>query len=143
MQTLIIAGNVGKDAELRRTQSGDAVLGFSLAVDNGKDANGNKRDATWYDCSIWGKRAESLQGHITKGTKLVLTGRPTSRAHDGKAYLGINVDQLEFMGGGQERQQGSQYREHDSDGYGAGGRPSRDIEDSIPFAPCFAPETRA
>ena len=99
MQVLIIAGNVGKDAILRRTNSGDAVLGFSLAVDNGKDKNGNKRDATWYDCSIWGKRAESLERHITKGTKLTLTGRPTAREHNGKAYLGISVNDLTFMGG--------------------------------------------
>ena len=107
MQQLTIAGNVGKDAELRRTGNGDAVLGFSVAVDNGKDKNGNKRDSTWFDCSIWGKRAESLERYITKGTKVVLTGRPTAREHNGKAYLGISVNDLTFMGGsngGQPRQ---------------------------------------
>jgi single-strand DNA-binding protein len=103
MQILTIAGIVGKDATLRRTQSGDAVLGFSLAVDNGKDANGNKRDATWYDCSIWGKRAESLERHITKGLRLTLTGSPTARAHEGKAYLGIRVNDLTFQGGNSPR----------------------------------------
>ena len=133
MQVLIIAGNVGKDAILRRTNSGDAVLGFSLAVDNGKDKNGNKRDATWYDCSIWGKRAESLERHITKGAKLTLTGRPTAREHNGKAYLGISVNDLTFMGGssgGGDR--GSDY------GGGSGGGdyqapPARDFDDEIPF----------
>jgi single-strand DNA-binding protein len=100
MQKLIIAGTTGKDAVLRRTGNGDAVLGFSLAVDNGKDKNGQKRETTWYDCSIWGKRAESLERHITKGTKLTLTGRPTVRAHEGKAYIGISVDDLTFQGGG-------------------------------------------
>lgn len=99
MQTLIIAGTVGRDAELRRTNNGDAVLGFSVAVDNGKDKSGNKRDATWFDCSIWGKRAESLERHITKGSKLTLTGRPTAREHNGKVYLGISVNDLTFMGG--------------------------------------------
>jgi len=79
--------------------NGDAVLGFSVAVDNGKDKSGNKRDATWFDCSIWGKRAESLERHITKGSKLTLTGRPTAREHNGKVYLGISVNDLTFMGG--------------------------------------------
>ena len=126
MQVLIIAGNVGKDAELRRTNSGDAVLGFSLAVDNGKDKNGNKRDATWYDCSIWGKRAESLQNYITKGTKLTLTGRPTAREHNGKAYLGISVNDLTFMGGSQQRS--------DEDRGGYDEPPPRDhLDDDIPF----------
>ena len=133
MQVLIIAGNVGKDAILRRTNSGDAVLGFSLAVDNGKDRDGNKRDSTWYDCSIWGKRAESLERHITKGTKLTLTGRPTAREHNGKAYLGISVNELTFMGGssgGGDR--GSDY------GGGSGGGdyqapPAQGFDDEIPF----------
>lgn len=132
MQNLIIAGNVGKDAELRTTQGGDSVLNFSLAVDNGKDKQGNKRDATWYDCSLWGKRATSLQNHITKGTKLALTGRPTARAHNEKVYLGISVDGLTFMGGGSERQQDN--GGYQSDGYGAGGRPGgSDLDDDLPF----------
>ena len=118
MQQITIAGNVGKDAELRRTGNGDVVLGFSVAVDNGKDKNGNKRDSTWFDCSIWGKRAESLERYITKGTKVVLTGRPTAREHNGKAYLGISVNDLTFMGGnskGEPRQdnyQAPQQPEH-------------------------------
>lgn len=127
MQVLMIAGNVGKDAELRRTNAGDAVLGFSLAVDNGKDKNGNKRDSTWYDCSIWGKRAESLQSYITKGTKLTLTGRPTAREHNGKAYLGISVNDLTFMGGNQGQQR--DYQTPQSDQH----PPARDLDDEVPF----------
>lgn len=129
MQQLIIAGTVGRDAELRNTQGGDAVLNFSLAVDNGKDSNGNKRNATWFDCAVWGKRATALQSHITKGLKLTLTGRPTAREYQGKAYLGINVNELTFQGGKPQQQ------EPQSDGYGAGGRPGGDLDDSIPFAP--------
>jgi len=99
MQQLTIAGTVGKDAVLRKTQGGDSVLSFSVAVNNGKDKDGNRRDSTWFDCSIWGKRADSLESHITKGTKLALTGRPTARAHEGKVYLGISVNDFTFMGG--------------------------------------------
>lgn len=125
MQSLIIAGAVGKDAELRRIQNGDPVLNFSLAVDNGKDRDGNKRPATWFDCALWGKRAESLERHIRKGVKLTLQGKPTTRAHDGKAYLGINVQELTFMGGG----------ERSNDGGNGGSSNSRhsDLDDQIPF----------
>lgn len=135
MQILTIAGNVGKDAVLRTTGGGDNVLGFSLAVDNGKDANGNKRDATWYDCSIWGKRATSLQSYITKGTKLVLTGRPTTRAHEGKAYLGISVNDLSFMGGGQQggAQGGSDGGGYDQSPEGYNAPSPRALDDEIPF----------
>jgi single-strand DNA-binding protein len=134
MQQLTIAGNVGKDPVLRTTQGGDNVLGFSLAVDNGKDANGNKRDATWYDCALWGKRATALQGHISKGTKLVLTGRPTVREHEGKAYLGISVDGLTLLGG---KPDGGEQRGYDQSPQSGQGAPSggdrNDMDDNIPF----------
>ena len=130
MQILTIAGTVGRDAVLRNTQGGDAVLNFSLAVDNGKDAQGNKRDATWYDCSIWGKRATSLQNHITKGGKLTLSGRPTARAHDGKAYLGITVNDLSFQGGGKSDGQRQDDEPLGSQGGSGGGF---DDNSEIPF----------
>ena len=86
MQILIIAGTIGRDAEIRHTQGGDAVAGFSVAVDNGKDKNGNKRDTTWYDCSLWGKRGEGLGPYLTKGTRVTIKGRPSARTHDGKVF---------------------------------------------------------
>lgn len=130
MQTLIIAGTVGRDAELRRTNNGDPVLGFSVAVDNGKDKSGNKRDATWFDCSVWGKRAESLERHITKGSKLTLTGRPTAREHNGKVYLGIAVNDLTFMGGsnGSSGSRDDGYGQRQDQGY-----QSNDLDDDLPF----------
>lgn len=131
MQTIFIAGNVGKDGVVRQTQGGDAVLGFSVAVDNGKDSSGNRRDSTWYDCSLWGKRANSLAQYVTKGTKLSLMGRPSVRVHEGKAYLQISVDQLTFQGGGQQSdsQQSGGYQAPAN----AGGGPGAGMDDSIPF----------
>ncbi len=129
MQHLTIAGNVGKDAELR-TAGTEQVLNFSLAVDNGKDRDGQKRPPTWYDCAIWGKRAEGLAGHITKGSKLALNGAPTVRVHDGKAYLGIRVDGLTFMGGGSDRDEAPTQRHADP---ARQAPPKRDLDDEIPF----------
>lgn len=122
MQVLSIAGNVGKDAVLRTTPNGDKVLGFSVAVSNGKD-----KEATWYDCSVWGKRAESLEPHIKKGDKLALSGRPTVRVHEGKPYLGLSVNDLAFMGGGASRD------EHDQREPGDQTPAHHDLNDDIPF----------
>ena len=125
MLSMTIAGNVGKDAVLRRTQSDEAVLGFSVAIDQGKDKNGNKRDSVWVNCSIWGKRAESLQRYITKGTKLVVTGRPSVNVYEGKGSLTLSVNDLTFMGGSQQREdQGSGYDEPAQ---------SDDMAEEIPF----------
>lgn len=125
MISMTIAGNVGRDAKLRRTQGGDPVLGFSVAVDMGKDRNGNKRDAVWVNCSVWGKRAESLQTYITKGTKLVLTGRPGVNVYEGKGSLTMAVNDLTFMGGSQQRS--------DEDRGGYDEPPRDDLDDDIPF----------
>jgi len=125
MINLTIAGNVGRDAELRRTKSGDEVLGFSVAVDNGKDKSGNKRPTTWVQCSVWGKRAESLASHIRKGTKLVLSGRPGVNVYEGTGSLTISVQDLTFMGGGEQRDGGSTgYEQPPASG---------DLDDEIPF----------
>jgi len=125
MINLTIAGNVGRNAELRRTQNGDEVLGFSLAVDNGKDKNGNKRETTWVKCSIWGKRASSLENYVRKGTKMVLTGRPGVDVYEGKGSLTLSVQELTFMGGGEQRDSGS-------GGYDQAPRRD-DLNDEIPF----------
>lgn len=125
MINMTIAGNVGKDAQLRRTQSGEPVLGFSVAIDQGKDKSGNKRDSVWVNCSIWGKRAESLQSYITKGTKLALTGRPGVNVYDGKGSLTLSVNDLTFMGGSQQRE--DQAGEYDQS------PPRDDLDDAIPF----------
>jgi single-strand DNA-binding protein len=119
MQKLFIAGTVGKDAVLRRTQNGDPILGFSVAVNNGKD-----KDATWYDCAVFGKRATALEKHVTKGSRLALSGRPMVRVYEGKAYLGISIDDLAFQGGNQSQSD-------DRDSYG--NRHNDDLDDDVPF----------
>lgn len=111
MLNMTIAGTVGKDAVLRKTNNGDAVLGFSIAVDNGKDKNGNKRETTWVNCSIWGKRAESLEQYITKAKKMVLTGRPSVSVYEGKGSLTLSVNDFTFMGGGDRDEAQRQHEE--------------------------------
>jgi single-strand DNA-binding protein len=55
MQKVIVAGVVSSVKELK--QVGDRqVFNFSIAVSNGKDKDGNWRDSTFWDCSLWDKR---------------------------------------------------------------------------------------
>jgi single-strand DNA-binding protein len=126
MQMLTIAGNVGNVKDLKEV-SGEKVLNFSIAVDNGKDKSGEKREATWYDCALWGKRAESLAPYIAKGSKLVVSGRPGARAYEGKAYLTLTVGELTFMS---SKSDAGSERETEKP---AGPRESYDLNDDIPF----------
>lgn len=133
MQKITIAGNVGKDAVLN-TSGNDPVLNFSVAVSNGKD-----KDPTWFDCAMFGKRAESLAPYIKKGTKLTLDGRISMRVHEGKGYLKVSVNDLTLMGGGAERSDSAEPRSGGGGGGsvsgGGGGGGASAMSDDIPFAP--------
>ncbi len=128
MQILTIAGNVGNVKEVKDVGK-DKVLNFSVAVDNGKDKNGEKREASWFDCALWGPRAEKLAPYIAKGSKLAVTGRPGARAHEGKAYLSLTVDNLTFMSSKSDNEGRSS-----DDSYRA--KPSEPVyppDDEVPF----------
>ena len=133
MQITHIAGNVGNVKDLK-TVGNDEVLNFSIAVDNGKDKQGEKREATWYDCALWGKRAASLAPYITKGSKLVVSGRPSARAHEGKAYIGLTVNELTLMSSKADNERRSEGGGGSSDGYQEPVKAKPDYDDSdIPF----------
>lgn len=128
MKQICIAGRTGKAAELRRTQSGDPVLSFSLAVDDGY---GQNKKTIWFDCSVWGKRAQALENHIQKGSALTVSGDLSTREHDGRTYLTVRVNELTLQGGKPEGQQQRQPAEQS----GYGNQPADyDLDgDSIPF----------
>ena len=133
MQLLTIAGNVGNVKEIREA-GGEKVLNFSIAVDQGKDKSGEKREPLWVDCALWGKRAESLAPYIAKGSKLAVSGRPTIRAHEGKAYLGCTVSELTFMSSKQDGERSSD-RASSDDSYSApkSSEPTYPDDSDIPF----------
>lgn len=97
---ITLAGNVTKDAELKRTQTGDPLATFSLAVDDGY---GEKRSTMFFDVTIFGKRGQSLQPHITKGSKLTVIGDLSRREHNDKTYLTVRASEVSLQGGGQDR----------------------------------------
>lgn len=65
---------LGRDAELRYTQQGTAVCSLALAYNYGqKDQTTGNQPTQWIDAALWGKQAEALHTHLTKGTRLLLT----------------------------------------------------------------------
>lgn len=79
-QTIIIAGNLGRDPEMRYTPSGQAVTSFSVAVnENYTNNNGEKVKKTiWFRISAWGKQAEICNQYLKKGAMVLVEGRMTS-----------------------------------------------------------------
>jgi len=70
-----LVGRAGRDAELRYTPTGKALLKFSLAVEEGWDGDEKKPVTRWYDVSAWDALAESLSGKIKTGARLWVFGK--------------------------------------------------------------------
>ena len=78
----IIIGNLGKDPDVRYTQSGTAVANFSVATsESWKDQQtGDKQEQTeWHNIVIWGKLAEIAGEYLKKGSKVFLMGKLQTR----------------------------------------------------------------
>ena len=101
MNSITITGALGRDSELKTTAAGKAVLNFSVANNTGY---GDNKKTTWFRCTMWGARAEKLQQHFLKGTKLLVIGEFELREYekkDGSAGTSaeIFVKDFEFIGG--------------------------------------------
>lgn len=129
---VVISGNLTRDPELRRTQSGMAILGFGVAVN---DRRRNPQSGEWedyanfIDCTMFGNRAESLSNILVKGMKVAIEGklRWSQWERDGqkRSKIEVIVDEIEFMSsrqGGQGGYQGGyQGGNQGNQGYQGGG----------------------
>ena len=72
-----LVGRLGKDPEIRQTNSGKNLTTFSLAVHrHWKGADGETKKATdWFNVQAWGSTAEICQRSLTKGCLVFLEGR--------------------------------------------------------------------
>ncbi len=81
LNKVMLIGYVGKDAEVKYTNTGLAVMKFSLATDqNQKDQNGNWQKATtWHDIICFNKLAENMKEYVKKGRRVYVEGRLSKR----------------------------------------------------------------
>ena len=84
MSEITVIGNVAKP-ELRFTQAGKPVFGFSLAQSHRKkDQSGQWQDdgTTWRKVTVWDKRGELLAEHISQGDRVMVIGQERIREYD-------------------------------------------------------------
>jgi single-strand DNA-binding protein len=90
-----VIGNLGGDAELKVVgQNNNSVCNFSIAT------KGRKKDGptTWVRAAMWGTRAEKVAPYLKKGGRVAAVGTITTREHDGKTYVELDVSELELLG---------------------------------------------
>lgn len=81
----IIVGRLGKDPEIKYTQSGKAVANFSLATEERSNEGGDtKKKTEWHNVVIWDKLAEICGQYLKKGSLVYIEGKLQTRSWEDK-----------------------------------------------------------
>lgn len=132
MNSITLLGRLTKNPEARYTTTGKAVTLFTLAVNRPYTNSDGQREADFINCQTWGKTAEVIGNHVSKGDRLLVEGRLQIRSYTDKEgakryATEVVVNRVEFI----EQKKDSNVKTEASpmDDFG-----SADFEqDSIPF----------
>ena len=100
---VFLTGNLTREPESKATQAGTSVLSFGIAVnERRRNQAGEWEDVpNFFDCTLFGKRAESLANILAKGMKVSVEGRLrwAQWEKDGqkRSKVDVIVDEIEFM----------------------------------------------
>ena len=84
LNKVMIIGRLGKDPEIKYTQSGSAVANLTVATDESyTDKTGNRVDQTeWHRVVVWNKQAEFCNNYLKKGSLVYVEGSLQTRSWD-------------------------------------------------------------
>lgn len=82
MNSVNLIGRITKDIELRKTDSGLSAVSFFIALNNGKDKDGNERPADFPKVYVYDKQAENVNQYCHKGSQVAISGRIKTRSWD-------------------------------------------------------------
>ena len=97
-----IVGNLTRDPELRFTPSGQATATFGVAVNRrwqNRQNNEWEEATSFFDVVCWAQLAENAAQSLTKGTRVVVSGRLDQRSwetqdHEKRSKIEITADEV-------------------------------------------------
>jgi single-strand DNA-binding protein len=102
--TITVIGNLTADPELRFTPAGAAVANFTVASTPRMFDRESKEykdgDTLFLRCAIWREAAENVTNSLTKGMRVIVTGRLKSRSYEDKktgdkrTVIELEVDEI-------------------------------------------------
>jgi len=136
---VILVGNLGKDPEVRFTNSGSAVARLSIATSEvWNDRDGNRQERTeWHNVVVWGKQGENCGQYLAKGRQVYVEGSIRTRSYDDKSgnkryVTEVVAQRVQFLGGGGGTRLAQQAESAPADdAQSGGGQPP--IDDDVPF----------
>ncbi len=150
INTVVIAGNLVRDAELKYTNNGLAICEFSVAVnDQRKQGDTWVDEAYFFDVTVFGRRGEAIQRYLTKGKTVAIEGklkqdRWQNQEGQNRSKVGIVANNVMLLGGrdggsggsdssGGNRSGGPPPGNSGNGGSSSGGFGGDDFPDDIPF----------
>lgn len=94
--TFAVAGNVGKDPEVKQLQNGKTLVNFSVASKTGKDKT------SWFNCTAFGKTAELVGQYVKKGSLIYVSGHVEIEKYEDKYYTKVIANTVNFLGAKKE-----------------------------------------
>ena len=130
INSVVVVGRLTRDAELKYTPSGTAVLDLSVAVNRSvKRGDGWEDEASFFDIVLFGKLAEGVAQYCTKGQQVGVQGslRQDRWEKDGvpRSKVKIIADTVRLLGG--------KPKSADPDPVGTDLPVTDDFDDDIPF----------
>ena len=111
MNQVHLVGNITQNIEVKKTANGTSYVRFNVAVDDGKDSQGQKK-TQFISCVAWEKTADNLGTYCSKGSKIAVNGRIVTGSYDDPKLPGhrifttdVVVNSLEFLSSKKENQQ--------------------------------------
>lgn len=140
---VILVGNLGRDPEVRRMPSGDAMVNLSIATtDTWKDKGGERQEKTeWHRIVMFGRVAEVAGEYLKKGSQAYFEGRLqtrkwTDKEGQDKYTTEVVADRMQMLGSRSGSGGGSfsdSQASSKASGSGAFSGGLDDLEDDIPF----------
>lgn len=127
INNITVAGQLGRDCEIKRTNNGDSIANFSVA-----DSPGRDKTTIWWNCELWGKRADALAQYLVKGQSVAVSGSVTEQEWTDKEgnkrkTMKIRVADIALQGGRKESSEPELYRAPVKQ------QPAVQDDDDIPF----------
>lgn len=100
LNKIIIQGNITKDPEEFKTDSGVTVARFSVACNN---RYGGEEETVFKECKAFNTKAEFILRNMRKGSQVIVEGRISQRKKDDRTYEDVIVSDIHFAGGKPEQ----------------------------------------
>lgn len=134
---VIVVGNLGRDPEVRYTQSGAAICSITVATSRQwKDKTSGERqeETEWHRVTLFDRLAEIASEYLKKGRPVFIEGRLKTRKYtdkDGveKYSTDIIATEMQLLGG---RESGDDSPQHVPWKPGAEGQPKSSVPKSVP-----------